>query len=79
MPVAIALAVSTGGSVPLVIEAVLSVGTFGDVTSPVSGVMAMSAGIAEADHMKYVKAMSPYNMTAALIAVLLFIAVPFFM
>ncbi|RSL28898.1 hypothetical protein D7Z54_34075 [Salibacterium salarium] len=73
MPVAIPLAVTTGGSLPLAAAAVLSGGTFGDVTSPVSGMTAMSAGIAEADHMKYVQAMTPYNMTAVTISSLLFL------
>ncbi|RBW70182.1 Na+/H+ antiporter NhaC family protein [Bacillus taeanensis] len=76
MPIGMTLAVTTGGSVPIVIAAVLSGGTFDDVTSPVSGMTAMSAGIAEADHMKYVKAMSPYNFAAASLAAVLFLAVP---
>lgn len=78
MPVAIPLAVTTGSSLPLVVAAVLSGGTFGDVTSPVSGMTAMSAGISGADHMKYLKAMSPYNMSAAALAAILFITVSFF-
>ncbi|SDJ14375.1 Na+/H+ antiporter NhaC family protein [Alteribacillus bidgolensis] len=78
MPVAIPLAVTTGSSVPLVVAAVFSGGTFGDVTSPVSGMTAMSAGIADADHMKYVRAMTPYNMTAAVLSAILFIGVSFF-
>lgn len=58
------------------IAAVLSGGTFGDVTSPVSGMTAMSSGISGADHMTYVRAMSPYNMTAAVIAAGLFAVIP---
>ncbi len=77
MPVAIPLAVSTGSSIPLVIAAVFSGGTFGDVTSPVSGMTAMSAGIANADHMKYVRAMTPYNMTAAALSAILFLGASF--
>jgi tetracycline resistance efflux pump len=79
MPVAIPLAVTTGAAIPLTAAAVLSGGTFGDVTSPVSGMTAMSAGAAEADHMKYVRAMTPYNMTAAVMAAGLFAVVPFFL
>ncbi|WLD92029.1 Na+/H+ antiporter NhaC family protein [Alkalihalobacillus sp. AL-G] len=79
MPIAIPLTVITGGSMPITVAAVLSGGTFGDVTSPVSGMTAMSAGIAEADHMKYVKAMTPYNLTAAVISAGLFLGVPFFL
>ncbi|WP_256464158.1 Na+/H+ antiporter NhaC family protein [Halobacillus amylolyticus] len=66
------------GSIPLAVAAVLSGGTFGDVTSPVSGMTAMSAGAAGADHMKYVRAMTPYNLIAASLAAGLFIVVPFF-
>lgn len=76
MPVAFTLAVATGASLPIVIAGVLSGGTFGDVTSPVSGMTAMSAGIAEADHMKYVKAMSPYNLGAGVLAAGAFFLVP---
>jgi Na+/H+ antiporter NhaC len=75
MPVAIPLAVTTGSSIPLVVAAVFSGGIFGDVTSPVSGMTAMSAGITNADHMKYVRAMTPYNMTAAALSAVLFLAV----
>ncbi|WP_188453337.1 Na+/H+ antiporter NhaC family protein [Virgibacillus oceani] len=78
MPVAIPLAVTTGSSLPLAVAAVFSGGTFGDVSSPVSGMTAMSAGISGADHMKYVKAMSPYNMSAAALTAILFITVSFF-
>ncbi|MBP1949964.1 Na+/H+ antiporter NhaC family protein [Virgibacillus litoralis] len=76
MPVAFTLAVATGSSIPIIVAAVLSGGTFGDVTSPVSGMTAMSAGIAEADHMKYVKAMSPYNLGAGVLAASAFFLVP---
>lgn len=77
MPIAIPLAVTTGASVPLAAAAVFSGGTFGDVTSPVSGMTAMSAGVAETDHMEYVRAMTPYNLTAAALAAGLFVLVPF--
>lgn len=77
MPIAIPLAVTTGGSIPLAVAAVFSGGTFGDVTSPVSGMTAMSSGAAGADHMGYVRAMTPYNILAATIAAGLFLIVPF--
>jgi len=77
MPIAIPLAASTGSSLPLVIVAVLSGGTFGDVTSPVSGMTAMSSGISGANHMTYGRAMSPYNITAAAAAASLFTVIPF--
>lgn len=59
MPIAIPLAAVSEGSFPMAVAAVFSGGTFGDVTSPVSGMTAMSAGIARADYMKYVKAIIP--------------------
>lgn len=72
MPIAIPLAVTTGGSIPLAIAAVLSGGNFGEVISPMSGMTAVSA---QADHMGYVRAMTPYNILAASVA--LFLIVPF--
>jgi Na+/H+ antiporter NhaC len=73
MPIAIPLASITGASIPMVIGAVFSGGTFGDVTSPLSGMTVMAAGAAEADHMKYVKAQQPYNLIAFGLASILFL------
>ncbi|MFD2216549.1 Na+/H+ antiporter NhaC family protein [Metabacillus endolithicus] len=78
MPIVIPLAVTTGGSVPLAVACCFSGGTFGDVTSPVSGMTAMSAGDAQAEHMKYVRAMTPYNILAAGLAAGLFLIIPYF-
>ncbi|MTI82444.1 MAG: hypothetical protein FH756_00790 [Firmicutes bacterium] len=76
MPLAIPLAAASGASIPLAAAAVFSGGTFGDVTSPLSGMTAMSSGVAEAEHMSYVRAMTPYNLTAGAAAALLFVVVP---
>ncbi|GAB6098438.1 Na+/H+ antiporter NhaC family protein [Halanaerocella petrolearia] len=73
MPIAIPLASITDVSIPMVIGAVFSGGTFGDVTSPLSGMTVMAAGAAEADHMEYVKAQQPYNLTAFGLAAILFL------
>lgn len=78
MPIAIPLAAITGGSVVMAIGAVFAGGTFGDVTSPLSGMTVMAAGAAEAEHMKYVEAQMPYNLIAFVLAVILFLAIPFF-
>ncbi len=78
MPISIPLAAITGGSIPMAIGAVFAGGTFGDVTSPLSGMTVMAAGAAEADHMEYVEAQMPYNLTAFFIAALLFLVVPIF-
>lgn len=76
MPLAIPLAVISGASIPMAAAAVFSGGTFGDVTSPLSGMGAMSSGIAEVEHMDYIRAMTPYNLTAGVLAAGLFLAVP---
>lgn len=52
-------------------------GTFGDVISSLSGMVVMSAGIAEVEHMDYVKAITPYNITAGILALLLLMGAGF--
>jgi len=78
MPFAIPLAVASGVSIPLCAAAVITGGTFGDVTSPVAGMMNMSSNIARADFAKYLKYASPYNFTAAALAAILFLVAGFF-
>ena len=73
MPFAIPLAVSVGASVPLCVAAVITGGTFGDVTSPVAGMTNMASNIAHADHAKYLRYAAPYNFAAAGIAVVLYV------
>ena len=73
MPIAISLAVVSGASIPLCVAAVITGGTFGDVTSPVAGMTNMSSNIAHADHAKYLKYANPYNFIAAGIAAVLFL------
>jgi Na+/H+ antiporter NhaC len=73
MPFAIPLAVSTGSGIPLCVAAVITGGTFGDVTSPVAGMTNMASGVIRTDHMGYLKYASPYNFLAAGIAALLFL------
>ena len=75
MPIAISLAVVSGASIPLCVAAIITGGTFGDVTSPVAGMTNMSSNIAKADHAKYLKYASPYNFIAAGIAAVLFLIV----
>ncbi len=77
MPFAIPLAVSVGAGLPLCVAAVITGGTFGDVTSPVAGMTNMSSNIAHADHTRYVKYAAPYNFSAAGIAAILFVIVGF--
>lgn len=77
MPFAIPLAVSVSSSIPLCVAAVITGGTFGDVTSPVAGMTNMSSNIAHADHAKYMKYASPYNFISAGIATALFLMAGF--
>lgn len=73
MPFAIPLAASTGSVIPLCVAAVITGGTFGDVTSPVAGMTNMASGVIRTDHMGYLKYASPYNFLAAGIATFLFL------
>ncbi len=75
MPIAISIAVVFGAGIPLCVAAIITGGTFGDVTSPVAGMTNMSSNIAHADHAKYLKYASPYNFIAAGIAAILFLIV----
>jgi len=77
MPFAIPLAVSVNSDIALCVAAVISGGTFGDVTSPVAGMTNMASNIAYADHAKYLKYASPYNFIAAGVAAILFLAAGF--
>ncbi len=77
MPFAIPLAVLVSSNIPLCVAAVITGGTFGDVTSPVAGMTNMSSNIVHADHEKYLKYASPYNFIAAGIAVVLFLITGF--
>ncbi|MDP1975506.1 MAG: Na+/H+ antiporter NhaC family protein [Alphaproteobacteria bacterium] len=78
MPFAIPLAVSIGSYIPLCVAAVITGGTFGDVTSPVAGMTNMSSNIVHADHSKYIKYANPYNFLSAVIAAVLFLIVGLF-
>ena len=73
MPFAIPLAMSVGASIPLCVAAVITGGTFGDVTSPVAGMTNMASNIAHADHARYLRYAAPYNFAAAGIAAILYV------
>ncbi len=73
MPFAISIAVTSGSAIPICVAAVITGGTFGDVTSPVAGMTNMASNEAGADHMQYLKYASPYNFTAFALAALLFL------
>ena len=77
MPFAIPLAVSVDASIALCVAAVITGGTFGDVTSPVAGMTNMSSNVAHADHAKYLRYAAPYNFAAAGIAAVLYVVAGF--
>ncbi|WHH59947.1 Na+/H+ antiporter NhaC family protein [Petroclostridium sp. X23] len=79
MPLAIPLAVVSGAFIPMTVGAVFAGGTFGDVSSPLSGMGAMASGIAEVEHMDYITAQMPYNLLAAALAAVAFLVVPLIM
>ncbi len=78
MPFAIPIAVSAGSGIPICVAAVITGGTFGDVTSPVAGMTNMASTAAGADHMKYLQYANPYNFTALALAALLFTVFGYF-
>ena len=73
MPFAISIAVSAGAGIPICVAAVITGGTFGDVTSPVAGMTNMASGVAGADQMKYMRYASRYNFAALALAAALFL------
>lgn len=73
MPFAISLASTAGAGIPICVGAVITGGTFGDVTSPVAGMANMASHVARADQMKYLKYANPYNFAALILAAALFL------
>ncbi len=78
MPIAISIAVVSGVNIPLCVAAIITGGTFGDVTSPVAGMTNMSSNVTHANHAQYLKYATPYNFIAAGAAAVLFLVVGFF-
>ncbi|WP_088008123.1 Na+/H+ antiporter NhaC family protein [Indiicoccus explosivorum] len=77
MPIAISLTLATGGDPILAAAAVLSGGTFGDHTSPISDTSVMSSVGADCQHMDHINTQLPYALTAASIAAVLFLGAGF--
>lgn len=73
MPFAISLAASGGSGIPICVAAVITGGTFGDVTSPVAGMTNMASNAVDADQVKYLEYANPYNFTALVLAAILFL------
>ena len=72
---AIPLAAAAGAGIPLCVAAVITGGTFGDVTSPVAGMTNVAANAARADHANYMRYATPYDFLAAGIGAVLFLGV----
>jgi len=73
MPFAISIAVTAGAGIPICVGAVITGGTFGDVSSPVAGMTNMASHVANVDQMKYLKYANPYNFLALVLAAFLFL------
>lgn len=76
MPVAIPLAIAGDANVAIIAAAVITGGTYGDVTSPVAGMVNMAANVARANRADYVRRAFVFNTIAAGIAAILFVAIP---
>lgn len=73
MPFAISLAVTAGAGIPICVGAVITGGTFGDVSSPVAGMTNMASHVARVDQISYLKYANPYNFLALALAAILFL------
>ncbi|KAG1682797.1 hypothetical protein GQR58_010584 [Nymphon striatum] len=77
MPIAIALSVSTGANLSLVIGAVVSGGIFGDHASPISDTTIISSMAARCDHIEHVTTQLPYALIAGVFSAILFMITGF--
>jgi tetracycline resistance efflux pump len=77
MPIAVSLTLATGGDPILAAAAVLSGGTFGDHTSPISDTSVMSSVGAECEHMDHINTQLPYALTAAGVSSVIFLIAGF--
>jgi Na+/H+ antiporter NhaC len=76
-PIAIPLAFTTGGNLPLVLGAVFSGGIFGDHTSPISDTTVLASSTSGSDHMVHVRTQIPYALITAAVAAVLFLVLGF--
>ncbi|MBU0656639.1 MAG: sodium:proton antiporter [Gammaproteobacteria bacterium] len=72
LPIGVALAVSTGANVELVIGAVVSGGVFGDHCSPISDTTIISSMAAGCNHIEHVNSQLPYALLGGVLAAGLF-------
>ena len=79
IPVAVPMAQALDAHVYMTIAAVLGGGVFGDHSSPISDTTIISSMASASDHIDHVRTQLPYALTAATGAILLYIALGFFL
>ncbi|WP_084786796.1 Na+/H+ antiporter NhaC family protein [Bacillus tuaregi] len=75
MPLGIALALSTGASIPLTVGAVFASGAFGAITSPLGDTTITTASILDMDLVEYAQYKLKISSIGAIIAAMLYIVV----
>jgi Na+/H+ antiporter NhaC len=75
LPIAIPMATIMHASLPMTLAAVLGGGVFGDHCSPISDTTIVSSMASASDHIDHVRTQLPYAMTAALIAVTIYLII----
>ena len=73
VPLGVPIARQMGIDLSLVVAAILSGGIFGDHCSPISDTTIISSMASASDHIDHVQTQLPYAMTAAVVAVVLFL------
>ena len=77
MPISVSLMIAAGGDPILAAAAVLSGGTLGDHTSPISDTSVMSSIGADVKHMEHINTQLPYALVSAGIASVMFLIAGF--
>ena len=77
MPISVSLMIAAGGDPILAAAAVLSGGTLGDHTSPISDTSVMSSIGADVKHMEHINTQLPYALVSAGIASIMFLIAGF--
>jgi Na+/H+ antiporter NhaC len=72
LAIALEIQAAVGGSVELVVAAVLGGGVFGDHCSPISDTTIVSSMASASDHIDHVRTQLPYALTAGSVAVVLY-------
>jgi tetracycline resistance efflux pump len=75
LPIAIPMVTIMQASLPLTVSAVLGGGVFGDHCSPISDTTIVSSMASASDHIDHVRTQLPYALTAAVIAVIIYLLI----